>query len=128
MKPSIQKPPIHIQLSVDTTMKFVESSMLIQSIFIKTDSARTQKIRAEHNKSTQQDKPRSIFSVYAIIRRSIINSMKTPSARTVTKLANNPLVRRVVAWLAPILIAYVSRKLTEKPSKSKRKYVKNKTK
>lgn len=54
--------------------------------------------------------------------------MKTPSARTVTNLANNQLVRRIVAWLAPILIAYVSRKLTEKPSKSKRKYVKNKTK
>lgn len=54
--------------------------------------------------------------------------MKARSPRTITKLANNPLVRRVVAWLAPILIAYVSRKLTEKPSKSKRKYVKNKAK
>ena len=56
--------------------------------------------------------------------------MKQSSSK-VMRLINNPIVRRVGAWLMPIVIGYVTRKLTQKSSgqsKLQRKHVKNKAK
>ncbi len=47
----------------------------------------------------------------------------------IIKLAKNPLVRRVAMWLAPIVIGYITRKLTGNNGKnvtSGRKHIKNK--
>ena len=54
---------------------------------------------------------------------------KAKQQPTIVRLASNPLVQKLVAWLLPIIIGYVTRRLTSaKTDKTSRKFVKNKAK
>lgn len=57
---------------------------------------------------------------------------RNPKQSMVIRLANNPFVRRLAIWVAPIVVGWITKKLTgSTPAKSStagRKYVKSKTK